>query len=157
MLRCFLGVDVGTTALKVIAAEHTGRIIARSYEEYPLSHPRPDWAEQDAEIIWKTLLKEVEKVSKQMTPQQREGLRGIALSTQRSTMVPVDSAGVPLRKAITWMDGRSGTECAALAESAGKEAVYQNTGNTISTIWTLSYILWLRSHERELLRIFMLF
>ncbi len=150
MLRCFLGVDVGTTALKVIAAEHTGRIIARSYEEYPLSHPRPDWAEQDAEIIWKTLLKEVEKVSKQMTPQQREGIRGIALSTQRSTMVPVDSAGVPLRKAITWMDGRSGTECAALAESVGKETVYQNTGNTISTIWTLSYILWLRSHEREL-------
>lgn len=150
MLKCFLGIDVGTTALKVIAAEYTGRIIAKGYEEYPLLHPRPDWAEQDAEIIWKTLLKEVEKVSQQMTPEQREGLGGISLSTQRSTMVPVNLEGTPLRKAITWMDGRSGVECAALAESMGKEAVYQNTGNTISTIWTLSYILWLRSHEYEL-------
>lgn len=150
MTRCFLGIDVGTTAMKVLAAEYPGETIAATYQEYPLSHPTPQCAEQDMELVWNALLKGLEQASAAMTPRQRRSVTALSLSTQRSTMVPVDASGNPLRPAITWMDGRSGEECEALSDAMGDSTVYALTGNPVSTIWTLSYLLWLRAHEPQL-------
>lgn len=150
MSACFLGVDVGTTAMKVLAAEYPGGPIAATYREYPLIHPTPQSAEQDMELVWDALLEGVEQVTAAMTPNQRKNVKALSLSTQRSTMVPVDIDGNPLRHAITWMDGRSGEECEALSHNIGKSRVYELTGNPVSTIWTLSYLLWLRVHEPKI-------
>ena len=150
MSRCFLGIDVGTTAMKVLAAEYPGCPVAATYQEYPLAHPTPQSAEQDMELVWNALLEGVDQAAAAMTPEQRRNVKALSLSTQRSTMVPVGADGTPLRHAITWMDGRSGKECDALSCAVGKSRVYELTGNPVSTIWTLSYLLWLRAHEPEL-------
>lgn len=150
MSRCFLGIDVGTTAMKVLAAEYPGNLITATYQEYPLLHPTLQSAEQDMELVWNALLEGVEQAAAAMTPEQRKNVTALSLSTQRSTMVPVSADGTPLRYAITWMDGRSRAECEDLARAVGRTKVYELTGNPVSTIWTLSYLLWLRVHEPEL-------
>ena len=150
MSDIMIGIDVGTTALKVIAADREGNILVKSYQEYPVIRLQKNWVEQDMEVVWEVLLQGLAEASHQMTIEQRQSIKAISLSTQRSTMVPVDCFGHPLRYGITWMDGRSGGECEELAQQFGKSRVYKSTGNPVSTIWTMSYILWLKRHEQLL-------
>ena len=147
MASTVIGIDMGTTAVKVMVFDLTGRKLSDSYVEYPISSPYPGWAEQDARLLWERLLYGMDVALQQLTAEQKAGVKALSLSTQRSTMVPVDREGNPLRPAITWMDSRSSAQCLQLEQDLGRQMVFRNTGNSISPIWTGSYLLWLRQNE----------
>lgn len=148
MKRLIIGTDVGTTASKVLIIDEDGQILAQSYQEYPLIMPAPKQVEQDIEHIRDVYFKAIHDAVMQLSPQQREQIVALSLSTQRSTMVLLDKAGKPLRNAITWMDGRSGVECEEIRRDLGKENVLHATGLSIATVWSYAFMCWLKRHER---------
>jgi xylulokinase len=93
-----VGLDVGTTGVKAIRISETGEVLARHEEEYPLSTPRPGWAEQDPEDWWRATEKALVAV----------GSEGpIGLTGQMHGLVLLDAADRVLRPAILWNDQRT--------------------------------------------------
>ncbi|MDR1287019.1 MAG: hypothetical protein LBK08_05355 [Treponema sp.] len=142
-----IGIDIGTTAVKVIIAGGNAAA-ARAGSEYGLLLPKPGWVEQDADLMWQAVRSALNKALAQFKGDRR-GIRAISLSTQRDTLVCVDRENRPVRNMITWMDGRSTAQCEKLSAGIGDEKVYGITGVGISTIWTLAFILWIRDHEKD--------
>lgn len=150
MKRLIIGTDVGTTASKVLIIDESGSILAQSYCEYPLIFPAPKQAEQNIELIRDVYFQAIREAVGQLTDEQRQAITALSLSTQRSTMTFLDAFGHPMRNAITWMDGRSGTECEEIRRTLGKEEVLRATGMSIGTVWSFAFMCWLKKHEREL-------
>ncbi|MER3408604.1 MAG: xylulokinase [Thermoleophilia bacterium] len=136
-----VGIDVGTTGVKGLAVSPQGEVVASAEEGYPLSTPRPGWAEQDPEH-W--LLATHRVLS-------RLGVEPFALgfSGQMHGLVCLDEKNRVLRPAILWNDQRTGAECAEIEERVGRERLIALTGNRALTGFTAPKILWLRRHEPE--------
>jgi xylulokinase len=137
-----IGLDVGTTAVKAIAVSETGEVLASCEEEYPLSTPKPGWAEQDPEDWWRATQRALERLD-------AGEVAGIGLSGQMHGLVALDAADEVIRPAILWNDGRTGAECEEIEERVGLERLVELTGNRALTGFTAPKLLWLRTHEPE--------
>ena len=140
-----LGVDVGTTGVKVQLIDPGGRTLAQTTREYPLSTPRPLWSEQDPAHWWAAAAEALREVA----GPQRERIACIGLTGQMHGLVLLDSAGEVLRPAILWNDQRTGAECAAITERVGAQRVVELTGNPVLPGFTAPKIEWVRDHEPE--------
>jgi xylulokinase len=142
-----LGIDVGTSGTKALAIDARGAILASATAEYPCSHPRPGWSEQDPEMWWDATIKTIGAVL------DRAGLKaadakGIGLSGQMHGSVFLDEDGHVLRPALLWNDQRTAAECAEIEERAGgREALVRLVANPALTGFTAPKLLWLRRHE----------
>jgi xylulokinase len=145
-VTAFIGVDVGTTAVKTIAISPEGEVIARAEQGYPLSIPRQGWSEQDPEDWWRATQATLEAVSAAGV----RDVRGIGLSGQMHGLVCLDERDRVLRPAILWNDQRTGAECAEIEERVGLQRLIQLTGNRALTGFTAPKLLWLRRHEPDL-------
>jgi xylulokinase len=141
-MRALIGLDVGTTAVKALAVGDDGTILARCEVSYPLSTPRPGWAEQDPEDWWRA----TEKALAQLGVDEPAG---IGLSGQMHGLVALDSADRVIRPAILWNDGRTAAECAEIEEKVGLDNLIARTGNRALTGFTAPKLLWLRRHEPD--------
>ncbi len=142
-MRALIGLDIGTTAVKALAVgEDDGAILARCEVEYPLSTPRPGWAEQDPEDWWKA-------TEQALAALGVDEVAGIGLSGQMHGLVALDASDRPIRPAILWNDGRTGAECAEIEERIGPERLIALTGNRALTGFTAPKLLWLRRHEPD--------
>ncbi len=141
-----LGIDLGTTAVKVAAfAADTGELLGLSTREYPLDTPHEQWAELDAEVYWRSIVDGVEEL-RALLPTWR--MAAVGLSSQGQTFVLLDAEGKPLRKAIVWLDTRAGEECAALLAGLGAEAWRAQTGLDFpQPIASVSKLMWVKRHE----------
>jgi len=137
-----VGLDVGTTGVKAIAISEEGAVLARAEREYPLSAPRPGWAEQDPEEWWRASAAALAEVG-------AANAAGIGLSGQMHGLVALDGADRVLRPAILWNDQRTATECAEIEERVGLERLVSLTGNRALTGFTAPKLLWLRRHEPD--------
>jgi len=135
-----VGVDVGTTGVKAVAIKPDGDVVARTEEAYPLSTPRPGWAEQDPQDWWRA----TERVLAALPAPAAIGLSG-----QMHGLVALDNADRVLRPAILWNDQRTAVECAEIEERVGLERLIELTGNRALTGFTAPKLLWLRRHEPE--------
>jgi xylulokinase len=134
-----VGLDVGTTAVKGVAISPDGDLLAVAEESYPLSTPRPGWAEQDPEDWWAAAQAVLGRLP-----------RGpVGLSGQMHGLVALDEADRVLRPAILWNDQRTGAECAEIEERVGLERLVELTGNRALTGFTAPKLLWLRRHEPD--------
>lgn len=138
-----VGLDVGTTGVKAIAISPEGDVLARAEHGYPLSTPRPGWAEQDPEDWWQAAQAALAQVSA-----GRE-VAGVGLSGQMHGLVALDAAGEVIRPAILWNDQRTADECAEIEERVGRERLIELTGNRALTGFTAPKLLWLRRNEPE--------
>src|SRR6266545_4374438 len=134
-----VGLDVGTTGVKALALSPDGEVVARAEEEYPLSTPRPGWAEQDPEDWWSATERALAGLGVEPT--------GIGLSGQMHGLVVLDRSGRVLRPAILWNDQRTAEECAEIEQRIGLERLVRLTGNRALTGFTAPKLLWLRRHE----------
>jgi len=141
-MATLVGLDVGTTGVKALAVGEDGEILARSEEEYPLSTPRPGWAEQDPEDWWRATERAFERLD-------ATDVAGIGLSGQMHGLVALDASDTPIRPAILWNDGRTAAQCAEIEERVGLETLIARTGNRALTGFTAPKLLWLREHEPE--------
>jgi xylulokinase len=142
MADVLVGIDVGTSGLKGLAIDPDGTVVARAERNYPLSTPRPGWAEQDPADWW-------EAASAVLAELRASAGRpaGIGLTGQMHGLVVLDSSGEVLRPAILWNDQRTGAECAEIERTVGLERLISLTGNRALPGFTAPKLLWLRKHE----------
>jgi xylulokinase len=141
-----IGIDIGTSATKVLVIDGTGAILARHTAGYPLSTPRPGWAEQDPADWWRAVRDGVRAVVAEIGPDVT--LAGIGLSGQMHGLVPLDAADRVIRPAILWNDQRTGRQCAWITERAGGlDGLLALTNNPMLTGYTGGKIVWLRDEE----------
>jgi len=144
-VRAAIGLDVGTTAVKALAVDEAGAVLARAEVAYPLSTPRPGWSEQDPEDWWRA-------TEEALAALGVDEVAGIGLSGQMHGLVALDAAGTVIRPAILWNDGRSGAECAEIEQRIGLEQLIARTGNRALAGFTAPKLLWLRRHEPDAYR-----
>jgi xylulokinase len=137
-----VGLDVGTTGAKAIAITPEGELLATAEADYPLSTPRPGWAEQDPEDWWRASQSALARLGHEPA--------AIGLSGQMHGLVALDGADRVLRPAILWNDQRTAQECAEIERRIGLERLIQLTGNRALTGFTAPKLLWVRRHEPEL-------
>lgn len=137
-----IGIDVGTSALKGIAIDETGRVLATSSHEYDLIVPQSGWAEQRPEDWWTA----AQACLAELGADQADG---IGLTGQMHGSVFLDASGDVIRPALLWCDQRTTEECKETESKVGAERLRQITGNPALTGFQLPKILWLRNNEPE--------
>ena len=144
----FLGIDIGTSAVKIVLVDEAQRAVASVEEALHPRQPRPSWSEDDAETWWAAVSTGLDRLA----AEERESMgrvRGIGLSGQMHGALLLDIEDRPLRPAILWNDGRAAAEAEALA-ALGPE-LQRVMGVRPMPGFTGPKVLWLRRHEPEVL------
>ncbi len=141
-MSALVGLDVGTSGVKALAISPGGEVLARAERDYPLSMPRPGWAEQDP-ADWSRAAEEA------LAALGVEDVAGIGLTGQMHGLVALDAEERVLRPAILWNDQRTAAECREIEERVGLARLLELTGNRALPGFTAPKLLWLRAHEPE--------
>ncbi len=143
----YIGVDLGTSAVKLLLMDGAGKIQKIVSREYPISFPHPGWSEQNPED-W--LRETVEGIRALTADCDKSQIAGIGCGGQMHGLVVLDQEDRVLRPAILWNDGRTAEETDYLNQVIGKEALSQRTANIAFAGFTAPKVLWMRKHEPEL-------
>jgi sugar (pentulose or hexulose) kinase len=148
----FLAIDAGTTSMKAAVFDLEGNLLAVDRQEYRLETPAPAVVELDAEFYWTACCRAVRNVV-QASATPPDEIASLCISSQAETLIPVDSAGAPLRRAIVWLDNRAVEEAQLIREEFGDEAMYRVSGQPeIVPTWPACKILWIRRNEPDIFR-----
>lgn len=142
----YIGVDLGTSAVKLLLMDSEGQIRRIESREYPLFFPHPGWSEQNPEDWWERTLEGIEAL---LEGEDRSLVACISFGGQMHGLVLLDEADEVIRPAILWNDGRTGEECDYLNEVIGKDKLSAYTANISFTGFTAPKILWVRNKEPE--------
>ena len=151
-MRHFLTFDAGTTSMKVAIVSETGEIGASFAREYTLVTPDTMTAELDADAYWDAARAGTREVlaNSGIAP---DAIAAIAISSQGETLINMDAAGRPLRRAIVWVDNRSVDEARTIEEHFGLDVIHQRSGQPqMVPTWPATKILWLRKHEPDVFK-----
>lgn len=142
----FIGIDVGTSAVKIVLVDQHGGVVAAS--EGPLSptQPRPLWSEDDPDAWWAAVLDGLDRLAAK-NARDVARVQAIGLSGQMHGAVLLDATDRPVRPAILWNDGRSSEEAEELA--ALDADLHAELGVLAMPGFTGPKLLWLRRHEPE--------
>lgn len=142
---CVIGIDVGTTGVKVLALSEDGKILGTSNETYLLYSIQPGWNEQNPADWWEGAVSAVRKV---LTYCDQYEIAAIGLSGQMHGMVALDADNKVVRNAILWNDQRTESQCQRITEAAGGlEGLLRATNNQMLTGYTGGKIVWLKENE----------
>ncbi len=145
-ISLFIGIDLGTSAVKLLLVDEKGRVRNTVTREYPCSFPQPGWSEQSPEDWWDA----VQNGIRQLTDQQNaEDIRGIGCGGQMHGLVVLDEEDKIIRPAILWNDGRTAEETDYLNNVVGKDKLSELTANIAFAGFTAPKILWLRKNEPD--------
>ena len=142
-----LGLDVGTSALKAVAVDEAGEVVASCDRAYPLLTPQPGWSEQRPEEWWDAARWAIRELLSEL--EGRYEPLAIGLSGQMHGMVPLDENGAVVRPAILWNDQRTGEAVAAIERSVPRRELIDRTGNPAITGFQLAKVVWLRQAEPQ--------
>lgn len=142
----YIGVDLGTTSVKLLLMDENGDIKSIVTKEYPLFFPQPGWSEQNPEDWFSALMEGIKELTKDCDKQMVDG---ISFSGQMHGMVILDENDKVIRPAILWNDGRTQAECDYLNNEIGREKISSYTGNMALTGFTAPKLLWVKKHEPE--------
>ena len=147
-----LGIDAGTTALKVVLFREDGQRVAQSNEEYALIMPEPDRVELNAQTYWETCVRGIGRTLHEASIDKAD-VKALAVSSQGETFVPVDRNATPLRNAIVESDSRSIRQVGTVRGCFGDEQIYEVTGQPyVFPAWPATKILWLKENEPAVYR-----
>jgi len=147
----YLGIDAGTSGLKVVAIDAHGAIRGMANAPYSLSTPHPGWAESDPHAWWLALCAATRQLLATAGIDAR-AIAAISFSGQMHTLVLLDEQGSPVRPAISWADTRGSDERGEIEERIGRARLIEITGNPAVTAFTATKLLWVRRHEPEVWR-----
>ncbi len=143
-----LGIDIGTTGVKAsILDTDTGTIVAHGAQEHPLFHPKPGYAEQEADNYWDAVVSAVKQCLSQGDFANR--IAGVAISGLVGVMLPVTKNGKPVRPAMIWMDARSEVECQDIRDRVGEDKINHNNGNRVAPWFVEPKALWMKKYEPQ--------
>lgn len=143
-----LGLDIGTSGVKALLIDESGKTLASATAEYPLSTPHPNWAEQDPADWWNGTIEVIRNILGRPGVKGAD-IKGIGLSGQMHSLVLLNKQQQVLRPSILWCDTRTDRECAQITEQLGRERLRDLVSNPILEGFTLPKIVWVRNHEPE--------
>lgn len=146
MNGALLGIDAGTSNVKICAFDKHGRLLARASRPVSLATPRPRWAELNLDRYWETIVDALREVLPRCGP-----VIGIGLATTCPLTVMMDEAGAPLRPGIPFLDTRAAADVTAIGEVVGgPEAFFRLTGNRLSpSTCSAGTVRWVSRNEPE--------
>lgn len=142
-------IDIGTTAVRVVAFDYCGNMVAQKKGSYPIFHSQPDYSEQDPEQVFITVLFILKGLINELITGKKYKIRGLVFSASMHSVLPVDKKGIPLGNALIWADNRAKNIADEIKNSSLGAKIYQATGTPIHAMSPLSKITWLRRHDPE--------
>jgi xylulokinase len=140
----FLGIDLGTSGVKVAAVGSAGRLVATATAPYSLDTPRPGWAEQHPARWWEATRDAIHRLARDIDARE---IQAIGLSGQMHTLVLLDESGRPTRPAISWADTRSEEQVLRFRERVPHETLVGALGNPAATGFTAPSLMWVKEHD----------
>ena len=144
LTKLFIGIDLGTSAVKLLLVDEKGTIRNEVNREYPLYFPQPGWSEQDPADWWAAC---VDGMKELLAGADTSAVAGIGCGGQMHGLVVLDEKDEVIRKAILWNDGRTQEEVDFLNGVIGKDRLSALTANIAFAGFTAPKILWMRKHE----------
>jgi len=144
----FLGIDLGTSSVKLIVMDEEGKVIESVSKDYPVFYPEQGWAEQNPEDWWNATKEGIKELVENKEIDGKS-IKAIGFSGQMHGLVALDENDSVLMPAILWCDQRTGQECEYITEVVGKDKLSKYTGNKALTGFTAPKILWVRKHRQE--------
>ena len=145
-MKRFIGIDLGTSAVKLLLVDEQGKIEKTVTKEYPLSFPQPGWSEQEPTDWWKAVQHGILELTEHT---DKSSVCGIGCGGQMHGLVVLDEYDRVIRPAILWNDGRTGEEVEYLNGVIGKERLSALTANIAFAGFTAPKLLWMKKHEPE--------
>lgn len=142
----YIGVDLGTSAVKLLLMDEKGEIKKIVSKEYPLFFPHPGWSEQNPKDWYE---KSVEGIKELTADCDKSQVAGISFGGQMHGLVILDKDDNVIRPAILWNDGRTTKETDYLNNVVGKEKLSEYTANIAFAGFTAPKILWVKENEPE--------
>ena len=147
--KTYLGIDLGTSEVKLLLLSSKNEVIGVSSKELTVSRPHPRWSEQNPSDWWNGILEALKEL-KSSHPAEFRCLSGIGLSGQMHGAVLLNKSGAVLRPAILWNDTRSDEECKELTQKAGY--LHKIAGNLAMPGFTAPKLLWIAKHEPQIFK-----
>jgi len=142
-----IGADIGTTNVKVVAFDRSGRAAVHASTPTPTHYPRPGRAHYDPEQLWQVFAATLRKVTGQLD--DAGSVASIAVASMGEAAVPLDAAGRPTHDIIAWFDGRAQPQAEWLDRTFGRDHLFGVTGLSLQPIFGLCKLLWLKENEPE--------
>ena len=142
----YVGIDLGTSAVKLLLMDGEGKIQKIVSREYPLYFPHPGWSEQKPEDWYEQVMDGMKEL---IAEADKSKVAGISFGGQMHGLVILDREDQVIRPAILWNDGRTYEECDYLNNVIGKEKLSEYTANISFTGFTAPKILWVKNKEPE--------
>lgn len=146
-----LGIDIGTGSATAAVFDPDRGVLGRGDGDYPVSTPRPGWAEQDPALWWQAVRTALRRA---ITGSGADpaSIGSLAVSGQGAAVVPLDESLAPLRPALIHLDQRATAEASRLTSTGFADAVLRASGNAVGSWNAAAKLCWLREHEPEVLR-----
>ena len=145
-MKYYIGVDLGTSAVKLLLMDQDGNVVNIVSREYPLYFPYPGWSEQKPEDWWEQTKEGIRHL---VEPVDSSLVAGISFGGQMHGLVILDEQDRVIRPAILWNDGRTGKQTDYLNQVIGKETLSKYTANIAFAGFTAPKILWVKENEPE--------
>lgn len=142
----YIGLDLGTSALKLLLMDEKGTIHSIVSKEYPISFPKSGWSEQNPVDWWNAAVDGIHELIKNV---DKDKIKGISFGGQMHGLVVLDKDDNVIRPAILWNDGRTAKECEFLNDIVGREKLSGYTANIAFAGFTAPKILWMQENEPE--------
>jgi len=149
--RYIVAHDTGTGGDKAVVADLQGRVVHSHYQPYGMLYPQPDWAEQDPDELWATVARTTRAALAESGIDPGEVI-GVGISAQMFNLLPVDEAGRPLMRMMSWLDVRSVAQADRLLAGQLPALLFEHTGNLPTAKDVIPKILWLRDERPDLWR-----
>lgn len=144
----YLGIDLGTSSVKVLAMDDHHHIVGDVSKEYPVYYPHDKWAEQNPQDWWQQTVAAIKELMEKFNIPQ-DGIKGIGFSGQMHGLVALDENNEVLLPAILWCDNRTERECEQITQHFGKDMLREYTGNKCLTGFTAPKILWVKNNRPD--------
>ncbi|WP_026908499.1 xylulokinase [Paucisalibacillus globulus] len=150
-MKYVIGIDLGTSSVKIILVNQLGIVIDEVSKTYPLIQERSGYSEQNPEDWVHQTIDGLADILKRFDG-DREEIEGISFSGQMHGLVLLDAQQKVLRNAILWNDTRTTVECQDIYDAVGEERLLEITKNPALEGFTLPKLLWVKKHEPDIFR-----
>jgi xylulokinase len=150
MTRKIIGIDVGTGGTRTVLVDEKGTLLgSATHEHAQFASPQNGWAEQDPRDWWNACQKAVGKLLRE-TGVSKSEIAAVGLAGQMHGAVLLNEKEEVLRPALIWCDQRTAEECRVLNETIGEQRLVELTSNPALPNFTLTKLMWVRTHEPEI-------
>lgn len=142
----YIGIDLGTSGVKLLAMDETGAVLKAASREYPLYFPCPGWSEQNPGDWYRQTVDGLKELAASVDASQ---IKGIGVGGQMHGMVALDEGDEVVRPGILWNDGRTQKQTDYLNSIIGEKRISEYTANIAFAGFTAPKILWMKENEPD--------